>query len=222
MIRKLVVMLMLASMVVITLAQDKDFGFWYSIAAQKEIIKDLDLEADINLRTYHDAGEVEEGFVDAGLGYKISKHFSTALTYRFTEMREKDNNFHPRHKWFADFRAKTALGDLDISGRLRFQQRFKTYFRDENDRESKENIRFRLKGAYDIPKFPVNPSVSAELFMPVFDSGTRTVAKQRFTAGFDYNLTKKHAIEIEYMFQRDFVPKLLDMNIISINYSIKL
>ncbi len=27
------------------------------------------------------------------------------LSYRFTEMKVKDDNFHPRHKWYADFRA---------------------------------------------------------------------------------------------------------------------
>jgi hypothetical protein len=220
--RRILIILIFAGTAVFTHAQDKDFGIWYSIAAQKEIAKDLDFEADINLRTYHDAGEIEEGFIDAGLGYKINDHLSAGLTYRLTEMMEKDDNFHPRHKWFADFRAKTTIGDLDISGRLRFQQRFKTYFRDENDRESKETFRVRLKGAYDIPKFPVNPFISAELFLPVFDSGTRTVTKQRFTGGIDYNITKKHAIEIEYMFQRDFFPDMLDMNIISVNYSIKL
>ena len=68
MIRKPLVMLVLLCTTVFVLAQDKDFGIWYTIEAQKEIVKDLDLDVDINLRTYHDAGEVEEGFIDVGLG----------------------------------------------------------------------------------------------------------------------------------------------------------
>lgn len=220
--KKPLVMLVLICTAAITLAQEKDFGIWYSITAEKEILKDLDLEMDVNLRTYHDAKEIEEGFVDVGLGYKFNKHFSTGISYRYTQMREDDEQYHPRHKWFADFRAKTALGDFDVSGRVRFQQRYKTYFEDENDKESKELLRFRVKAAYDIPKFPLNPFVTSELFFPVFDSERRTVEKQRFTGGFEYNISKKHSIELEYMFQRDFFPDWTDMNIISVNYSIKL
>ncbi|MFZ2339803.1 MAG: DUF2490 domain-containing protein [Bacteroidales bacterium] len=218
----LLVMLVVINTAAFSLAQDKDFGLWYSIAAEKEILKDLDLEIDVNLRTYHDAKEIEEGFADLGLGYKFNKHFSAGISYRYTQMREDDELYHPRHKWFADFRAKTALGDFDISGRIRFQQRYKTYFEDENDKESKELLRLRGKAAYDIPKFPLNPFVTTELFMPIFGQVSRTVDKQRFTGGFEYNISKKHSLELEYMFQRDFFPDQTDMNIISINYSIKL
>lgn len=216
-------MFVLISTAAFTLAQKKDFGMWYSITAEKEILKDLDLEVDVNLRTYHDVKEIEEGFADFGLGYKFNKHLSAGISYRYTQTREDDELYHPRHKWFADFRAKTALGDFDVSGRLRFQQRYKTYFEDENDKESKEHLRFRIKTAYDIPKFPLNPFVTAELFLPVFDDNVnRTVDKQRFTGGFKYNISKKHSVELEYMFQRDFFPDWTDMNIISVNYSIKL
>ena len=221
--KKLLVMFVLISTAAFTLAQKKDFGMWYSITAEKEILKDLDLEVDVNLRTNHDLKEIEEGFADFGLGYKFNKHFSAGISYRYTQTREDDEQYHPRHKWFADFRAKTALGDFDISGRLRFQQRYKTYFEDENDKESKEHLRFRIKTAYDIPKFPLNPFVTAELFLPIFDDNVdRTVDKQRFTGGFKYNISKKHSVELEYMFQRDFFPDWTDMNILSVNYSLKL
>lgn len=215
-------MLVLINTAAFSLAQKKDFGIWYSIAAEKEILKDLDLEVDVNLRTYHEAKEIEEGFADFGLGYKLNKHFSVGIAYRYTQMREDDELYHPRHKWFADFGAMTALGDFDISGRIRFQQRYKTYFEDENDKESKEHLRLRGKVSYNIPKFPLNPFATAELYLPVFGEATRTVDKQRFTGGFEYNISKKHSMELEYMFQRDFFPDWTDMNIISINYSIKL
>lgn len=221
-IRKLTVIFILSGMGHTAHTQEKDFGIWYSLAVEKKVAKNLDFESDINLRTYHDAGEIEEGFIDVGLKYKINKTFSSAFTYRFTERMEKDDNFHPRHKWVVDFRAKKALGDLDVSGRLRFQQRFKTYFRDENDREPKEHLRFRIKAVYDIPKCPLNPYASSELFFPVFYHVKKTIDQQRYTAGFEYNVSKKQSLEIEYIFQRDLHPKPTDMNIISLNYNIKL
>jgi len=220
-IKKKLLLLLLISTAPITFSQEKDFGIWAGISAEKELIKNLDLNFDVNLRTYHNVSEIEEAFFDIGFNYKFNKYLSAALSYRYTQFREDDELFHPRHKWFADIKGKLPLGDFDISARFRFQERYKTYFEDENDKESKEVGRFRLKVIYDIPSFPVNPFLSSELFLPMFSGSVRSVEKERFMGGFEYNISKKNSIEIEYMFQRDFFPKLSDMNIISVNYNIK-
>ena len=65
--KKLFLMLVLVCTTAIINGQDKDFGIWYSITAQKELVKDLDLDVDFNLRTYHDAGEIEEGLLTSVL-----------------------------------------------------------------------------------------------------------------------------------------------------------
>lgn len=106
-IRKLTVIFILSGMGHTAHTQEKDFEYGTHWQWRKSG-KNLDFESDINLRTYHDAGEIEEGFIDVGLKYKINKTFSSAFTYRFTERMEKDDNFHPRHKWVVDFRAKSA------------------------------------------------------------------------------------------------------------------
>ena len=220
-IKKNLLLLLLICTAPVIFSQEKDFGIWAGISAEKELIKNLDLNFDVNLRTYHNVSEIEEAFFDIGFNYKFNKYLSAALSYRYTQFREDDELFHPRHKWFADIKGKLPLGDFDISARFRFQQRYKTYFEDENDKESKEVGRFRLKVIYDIPSFPVNPYLSSELFLPMFSGSVRSVEKERFMGGFEYNISKKNSIEIEYMFQRDFFPKLSDMNIISVNYNIK-
>lgn len=221
MIKKTLLLFLLICIAQFTFSQEKDFGIWAGISAEKELIRNLDLNFDVNLRTYHNVSEIEEAFFDIGFNYKFNKYLSAALSYRYTQFREDDELFHPRHKWFADVKGKLPLGDFDISARFRFQQRYKTYFEDENDRESKEVGRLKLKAIYDIPSFPLNPYLSSELFFPMFSGSERTIEKDRFMAGFEYNISKKNSIEIEYMFQRDFFPKLSDMNIISVNYNIK-
>lgn len=206
---------------VVAYAQDKDFGMWYSISAEKELARRLELDTDLNLRTFEDASKIEEAFFDIGLTYKFTKFLSAGAGYRFTEHIEDDDTFHPRHNWFTDLKVKTKFGDFDISARLRYQQRYKTYIKDDNDKESKKVGRTRLKILYDIPSFSLNPYAGAELFIPVFLDTDRTIEKTRFTAGFEYNFSKKHTIEAEYMFQRDKLPKMLEMNIISLNYKVK-
>jgi outer membrane protein assembly factor BamA len=148
---------------------------WYSAATEFKLVKNLNLDLDINLRTYNNASRIEEAFFDIGLTYKFSKYLSAAASYRFTEYNEKDDIFYPRHKWFADLKGKMPLGDFDISARLRFEQRYKTYFKDENDREPQEHLRIKPKVLYDIPSFPVNPYVASELFFPVFNEDKKNL-----------------------------------------------
>jgi hypothetical protein len=219
-IKKLFLLILLIGTTSITFSQD-DFGIWYSVAAEKKLVKRFEVNFDANIRTYNNASEIDEAFFDIGLGYKFNKYLSTAISYRFTEFREDDDLLHPRHKWFADLKGKLPLGDFDISARFRFQQRYKTYFEDENDKESKEVGRIKIKSLYNIPSFPVNPYIAAELFFPMLTETERYVEKNRFMAGVEYNISKKHTLELEYMHQRDFLPHISDINVISAGYNIK-
>jgi hypothetical protein len=204
-----------------SVSQVNDFGIWYSATMEYKIVKNLELDFDVNLRTYDNASKIEEAFFDIGLTYKFSKYFWAAASYRFTEFNEKNDTFYPRHKWFADLRGKLPLGDFDISARLRFEQRYKTYYKDENDKEPQEHLRIKPKVLYNIPSFPVNPYVSFELFFPVFNETKKNLDKARYIAGFEYNISKQHSIELEYIYERDSYPKLANMNIISVNYNLK-
>lgn len=219
--KKALWLLMLLSASQISFSQEDDFGIWFSATTELKLVKNLDLNFDVNLRTYDDASKIEEAFFDIGLTYKFNEYLLAAASYRFTEYNEKNDTFYPRHKWFADIKGKMPLGDFDISARLRFEQRYKTYFKDENDKEPQEHLRIKPKVLYDIPSFPVNPYVLTELFFPVFNENKKDLDKVRYTAGFEYNLSKKHSIELDYTFQRDYYPKLADMHIISVNYNLK-
>ncbi|HBC77291.1 MAG TPA: hypothetical protein DEO60_00960 [Bacteroidales bacterium] len=218
--KRLVLLFLLIYTSSISFSQD-DFGIWYSVAAEKKLVKNLGLDLDANVRTFNNASKIEEAFFDLGLSFKLNKYLSAGVSYRFTEFKENDDLFHPRHKWFADIRGKLPLGDFDLTARFRFQQRYKTYFEDENDKESKEVGRIKLKMSYNIPSFPVNPYISTELFFPMFGQSERIVEKNRFMAGIGYNISKKNSLELEYMFQRDYFPHISDINVVSVGYNFK-
>ena len=110
--KKLVLLFLLICTTSISFSQD-DFGIWYSISAEKKLVKNLELDLDANVRTYDNASKIEEAFFDIGLTYKFNKYLSAAASYRFTEFKEDDDQFHPRHKWFADLKGKLPIGDFD-------------------------------------------------------------------------------------------------------------
>lgn len=218
MIKRLSVIIIFSTLALNLFSQKKDFGIWYGISAEHKFSKKLELDLSTCLRTFDNASKIEEGFLEAGLQYKLTDFLSAAASYRITENIEDDDSYHLRHKWFVDLKGSVDPGDFALSLRLRFQERYKTYFEDENDKIPDSHIRAKLKVDYDIPSFKLNPYVFAELFCPVFRDPERTTEKNRIGAGFEYNITKKQSIETEYMFQRDFLPKLKDLHLISVNY----
>lgn len=202
-------------------SQDKDFGIWYGVSAGHKLTDRLKIELSTCVRTFDDASRIEEAFLEGGIDYKLNKYLSIAGSYRITDNVEDDDSYYFRHKLFLDLKGSLSLGDFSFSGRFRFQERFKTYIKDDEDKIPDSHGRLRLKTLYNIPSFPVNPYVSAELFCPMFKNSDRVIDKERFAGGIEFNIAKKHSVELEYIFQRDYFPDMEEESIISVNYDIK-
>jgi predicted porin len=215
--KKSILLLLMLCTGAISFSQD-DFGIWYGITGEVKLVKNLELDLTGNVRTFNKASKIDQAFLEAGVTYKFNKYLAAGTSYRFTEFLENNGAYYPRHKWFADLKGKLPLGRIELSARLRFQERFKTYFKDEQDKIADKHGRFRFKALYNIPSFPVNPYIASEIFFPLFTQTARGIDKDRFMVGLQYNISKKHSLELEYMFQRDFLPHISDINIVSINY----
>lgn len=201
--------------------QDSDFGIWYGINSEIALNKKLELDASAMVRTFDNASKIEQAFLEAGISYKFNKYFSIAGSYRFINNLEDDDQFHPRHKIMADVKGTLPLKDLTFSARFRFQTQTRTYYEPGDDKTADFTGRIRLKCIYNIPKFPVNPYLAFESFSPILANQDRIIGKERITAGFEYKIVKKHSIELEYNFERDYIPRKSEISIIAINYNIK-
>ena len=203
-------------------SQEKDFGLWYSFKAEMELAKKLEIDFWGNLRTFRNASKIEEGFGEAGLTYKIFKGLSIGGKYRFTMQLEDDDIYHPRHKWIGDIKARLEPGNFELTGRGRLQRQDKTYFKDTDDEIPDYYARFKIKTEYKTPSFPVNPYASFETFSRLFEKAEMTIEKYRLEIGFEYKISKKHAAELKYLFQRDHQPRLSDISVIELAYNLKL
>jgi opacity protein-like surface antigen len=200
-------------------AQNKDFGIWYGAGLKHEIIPKLDLNISAVVRTFKNAGKVDQGFLEVGVEYKFNDYFSAGGAYRLAEKLEDDSNYHPEHKLFLDLKSNINVARFTFSGRLRFQSRFKTYFERVSDKIPDYTLRMKLKAGYDIPSFPVSPYIYYEPFLPVFNNSEKVIGKYRASAGLEYKISKKHSIDASYIFQRDYLPDISDINIISVSYN---
>ena len=219
--KKWLTVLLLFILPLITFSQKKDFGIWYGVSAEHKLTRKLEIDLSTNIRTFSKAAKIEQVFLEGGLAYELNKHLAIAGSYRLTKNIEHNNSYYFRHKVMLDIKGTMPAGDFSFSCRLRFQTAIKTYIRDENDKYPNYTGRVKLKAIYKTPTFPVNPYVYVESFSPMFSDKTRTIEKNRYAAGAELRILKQHSVEVEYIFQRDYLPHISDINIISINYNFK-
>ena len=219
--RKIYVFLILLAIPLISFSQEKDFGIWYGASGEFEIINRLDASVSTSVRTYDRATELEEVFLEGEVAYKFNDYLAAAASYRISENIEDDNAFHIRHKWFVHMIGTLPLGDFKFTGRIIFQQRYKTYFEDENDKLPTSHARFRVKAQYNFPALPVDPYVYGEFFCPLFKESERIIDKKRAGGGFTVDITDRHEVQLGYIFQRDYFPDLIDENIVTLGYTLK-
>jgi len=203
-------------------SQEKDFGIWYGISAEHKLSGKLVIDLSAEIRTINNAGKIDEAFLEGGITYGFSKNFAISGAYRLSDNIENNNSYYFQHKFFLDFKGNLPLGNFSINGRIRFQTRTKTYFKDISDDHPDYTGRIKLKIVYKTPTFPLNPYLFVESFTPLFSDKTRTIEKERLGAGLDFSIAKHHSASLEYKFQRDYLPHLSDINVISITYNIKL
>jgi hypothetical protein len=201
--------------------QDKDFGLWYEVNAEKALNKKFDITGTVMLRTFDNASTLDQAYVELGASYSPNKYLGFAASYRLGNYLEKDDLYHIRHKWFADVKGSLPVGRLIFSVRLRFQIMARTFLEDAATDVTEYDGRIKLKALYKIPDFPVNPYLSFESFSPVFRTESRLIDKSRSAAGLEFKISKKHILGTEYIYERDNLPHLSIMHIIDLSYTFK-
>ena len=84
--------------------QKTDYGIWYEAKAEKDIWKGLRADLEASLRTNENAGNIDKFYIEPGLRYKFNDYFNAGIYYRFIDQKEKDERFHPRHRWFVQLK----------------------------------------------------------------------------------------------------------------------
>jgi hypothetical protein len=221
MIRRVLIAVPLFAFAYSAFGQNDDFGIWLGIDIRHQIIKNLDVTLAGCMRTFNKTSQVEQYFVEGGLQYKFTKNLSTAVSYRLVNTLEDNSSYYFRHKLFLDLKGSLPVNKFDLSLRIRMQRTTRTYIEDSKDLDSEYAGRVKLKAEYNLSSFPVVPYLYMESFSPVFSGSRLSMSKTRYSAGAQLKITRNSSIEAEYIFQRDFQPKISNEHIVSLNYKIK-
>jgi hypothetical protein len=202
-----------------TKGQEQDFGAWYSVNIDHSISKKMDMTLKASFRTYKNAAVLDEAFIEGELSYNINDYISAAASYRLSEVSDGKEGNHVRHKLFAIIKGKVPLDRFTFYARAIFQATIRTYVEDEIDKRVFYTGRLKLKAAYNIKSFPVDPYIGFESFTKLTVSPEYIIDKARISAGFDYRINNKHSAQLEYILERDAIPELYYIHIVSATYS---
>ena len=208
---------------VMAAGQDTDYGIWYEASASKDIWKDLRFDLEASIRTNENARNIEKFYIEPGLRYKFNDYFTAGVYYRFIDQKEKDDKYHPRHRWFFQMKGTApSVARFTFSVRYRIQQQFKTYIEDPEDEEAQWYQRVRFELEYDVKGIPIKPYINAEMHTQLFSPNEYPADKWRSMVGIEYTFHKRHTVGLEYIYNDSRVTKPPYENLLGITYSVKL
>lgn len=229
----------------IAIAQDSDFGLWFSAGVQKKINKKWSVSIDGDFRTRNDAQTIDRWDIALSADYKITKWLKASAGYQIRLVNNQEkltfnangsyNNWRPsywseRHVLFASLTGSLDLGRISLNLRERWQYIYRPeattdrydfdndWWEETTVRGKARNVlRSRLRVEYNIPKCKVDPYADVELF------NYWSLEKVRYTIGVDWKVTKQHNVNIFYRFQdnNSDSSETGHMNIIGVGYTFK-
>lgn len=136
-----------------------------------------------------------EYLIDAQLDYEFLKYFGLGLKYRYSLIKEEDEDDLNIHEIAFDLKAKIKVKRLKLQLRTRF---LKSYGEDGVEYFSNPYLRYRFKAEYKIAKIKLSPFAGVEVFHQL---DAHTINKVRYSGGIAYAINKNHSLSFGYYYQ---------------------
>jgi hypothetical protein len=209
-------------------AQVNDYGLWVKGGIEKDKGK-WSFDAEGEIRTFDHFGTIDRWSLQSDVAYSVFKSLSIGAGYQFMSFNDTlYSDIQPRHRINIFVKGKKKLGNFTFSIRERIQVTRK----DEKDRikESGNTDNYRvnpewtwrnlIKVAYNIPSFPVNPSISGETFVQLNKDQGTAFNRFRLILSLEYKLSKHHQFEVYGLTDREiYANNPARLNIIGFGYT---
>ncbi len=202
--------------------QDRDAGLWTSFSFEAKIIKKVSGSISQEFRFNENYTELGTVFTDAGINYKVNKHFQVSANYRFIRKRSTEDFYNTRHRFYVDVKYSKKIKPFEVSIRNRFQDQYSDVGRAADGGVPEFYFRNKLGLDWNT-KTAFSPYLSVELFSPLNYPRSFAFDNIRATAGVDYSISKHHKIDLYYLIQKELNVSHPAMDfILGLGYSYKL
>ncbi len=194
----------------------RDFRGRAEASFEFEPIKNLSLEAGVQLRLKDDFASVDRIQTTIGAEYEVCKYFSLGADYVLINGRDAKSWEKPRHRVNANFEGSVKIGRVELSLRERLQTTFRT---DSVNRYEKMNpemiLRSRLMAEFPIRHTRWTPYVLFELHNTLNAPGVvnnyitdpyytdNFITRYRAGVGAKLRITRSHRLDFYYYFDYD-------------------
>jgi hypothetical protein len=192
-----------------------DGQLWLSANARYKPHKTLRLEITQHLRLSNNLSQVEKVMPELEMQYRPIKPLSVSIGYRYISERTKNNDFEPAHRYHAQLSSKKDIGPLELSYRLRYQEKH-----EEDEFDFNQRLRNKVKLTLDTDT-PYTPFVFTEIFT---DPTATPIDNSKYRLGFgaQYKIDKRQSVSLDYLYQNEFERNDLQQHILRFNYQYKI
>lgn len=198
-----------------------DFASNIEVGVSKKFFKRLELSFKESVSFDNNSRRLDKISSKVDVSYAIvRKIFKVGVSYyAISKHREENYFFNQRFQGYTNL--KFSAHRFSFAWRSRFQ----ASYRPEKSVEKiwKNYWRNALTISYKVPKIPLTPSVSAEVFYRVNDYKGNKVDQMRYEGALKYEFNKKNALKVYYQFKDNFnVKSPEDVSTVGVAYQLSL
>ncbi len=178
-----------------------DLALWSVVGVDYKLNKKIKFILEQHLRMKNDIRDTDEYFTELTIDYELFKDFE--ITAGFRHITENDDQgkkqgFENHFRWNFDISYKYKIKQLDISHRIRYQNKNQLGVSLEDGDEHRQNLRFKTDFEYKIKNWPLDPEFAVEIFNRFSDEEKINLNKYRLTLGTSYDIKKIGEFGIYY------------------------
>jgi hypothetical protein len=180
----------------------QDFIFIPETEIVKSISENWEISLGSKIQLEHNSTQIGEFDLEAGTSYKLFKYISLGLNYRYSESRNKDDEFISKNRIRAEIDANTRIRRFKADYRISFQNIDDDYFQTSDTSISRNILRNRIQLKYNIRKSPISAYTYLEHFGQLSDNNKYGI-KVKFALGLNYSINRNHNIKIYYRIDKE-------------------
>ena len=216
---KVLYLLLCCSLCSTGIAQRVSNEVWVSTGVKIPINKSLAMGVDITQR-YGTYG-LETIFPQVSVRYKVNKWFKPSIDYRIIGSRDFDAPIVFSHRINGNLQFNWSKDRLSAGLRARYQYSIAS-FGGNADAEFDQAFRFKPSLSYDLPDFPLTPTLSMDWFYSL-NNESRGTNRFRHSLSFDVDLDGPHSVDFGIMLDQwvNDIPRWRFMYNVGYSYAFK-
>jgi hypothetical protein len=179
-----------------------DAGLWTTFKLEAKVVKKLNASILQEFRFNENITELGAFFTEAGLEYKINKHFQVEVNYRFTQRRKVEDYYSYRHRFGVDVKYSKKIKPLELKLRSRLQDQYADIGRSDDGGVAEYYLRNKIGVNWDTKK-AYTPYFSVEFYSPLNYPRYAVFDNIRTMAGVEYAFSKHHKLDLYYLVHKE-------------------